>query len=137
MVFRCHWCGCNTLIYLLFILLSGLSAWEEVQQLVQRGSWKREDYRYPEWNTKHDSIWKNFDSHHLCFGLFVLVIFFIMASKSYVSLTDLTGLSLADMQPVRIAIDIIFNWLVFFRIRNIFMHIVFKRKPLWAYLYKL
>ena len=44
--------------FVLIISLGILSAWEEVQQLVQRGSWKREDYRYPEWKTDWRT-WKN------------------------------------------------------------------------------
>ena len=107
------------LVIVLFVLLAGLSAWEEVQQLVQRGSWKREDYRYPEWTTKRDSIWKNFDSHHFAFGAFVLVMFSLM--------------SLVKLEWWMIPIA----WYLFFHLRNIFMHIVFKRKPIWAYLYKL
>lgn len=60
------------MVYLL-IILAILSAWEEVHQLTQRGSWKREDYRYPEWFTDVKGKWKNWDSHHFAFGLFVLV----------------------------------------------------------------
>ena len=107
------------LVIILFVLLSGLSAWEEVQQLVQRGSWKREDYRYPEWTTNYNSIWKNFDSHHFAFGAFVIVMFSLM--------------SLVKIEWWMIPIV----WLVFFRVRNIFLHIIFKKKPIWAYLYKL
>lgn len=106
------------MIYLL-IILALLSAWEEVQQLVQRGSWKREDYRYPEWTTKHDSIWKNFDSHHFAFGLFVLVMFFVMS----------IGTITWYLVPV--------YWFGFFKVRNIGLHIIFKKKPLWGYLWKL
>jgi len=103
------------MIYLL-ALLGILSAWEETAQLVQRGSWRREDYRYPEWKTNYNSIWKNFDSHHLNFGLLVLVMFFAM------SVDTITWY----LVPV--------YWIGFFYVRNIGMHIVFKKKPLWKYL---
>ena len=106
-------------VIILLVLLAGLSAWEEVQQLVQRGSWKREDYRYPEWPTDYNTWKKNFDSHHFAFGAFVLVMFSLM--------------SLVKLEWWMIPIA----WLVFFRVRNIFLHIIFKKKPIWAYLYKL
>ena len=127
------------MIYLL-IILALLSAWEEVQQLVQRGSWKREDYRYPEWKTPHHAFWKNFDSHHLCFGLFVLVmmIAFVGGFTPCLISTPLfqfVGISLTRM--ITLPIDIIIYWYLYFKVRNIGMHIIFKRKPLWEYLYKL
>jgi len=63
------------MIVLFLILLSFFGAWEETQQLIQRGSWKREDYRIPIWQTDWKSWKKNFDSHHVSNGLFVLVMF--------------------------------------------------------------
>lgn len=106
------------MIYLLFILLAGLSAWEEVQQLVQRGSWKREDYRYPEWFTDVKGKWKNWDSHHFAFGLFVLVMFFTMS----------VGTIIWYLVPL--------YWGGFMYVRNIGLHIIFKKKPIYTYLYK-
>ena len=103
---------------LIIILLAYFSAWEEVQQLVQRGSWKREDYRVSIWATDWDGQWKIFDSHHVAFGLFVTT-FFIYAYFGILTLW---------LVPVYIA--------VFWYLRNIFMHIVLKRKPLWEYLYR-
>ena len=103
--------------YLLIILLGILSAWEEVQQLVQRGSWKREDYRYPEWKTPYNSIWKNFDSHHTAFGAFVVV---MSLSFYFIKLDSIWYTPLV--------------WLGFFYVRNIAMHIIFKKKPIYSYL---
>ena len=107
------------MIYIIFaiIILSLLSAWEEGQQLIQRGSWKREDYKFPIWETAWDGKWKLFDSHHLAFGLFVLVMF------SAMSLVKIDWWMIVPY------------WIVFFYFRNIFLHIVFKRKPLWKYIY--
>ena len=93
-----------------------LSAWEEVQQLIQRGSWKREDYRVSIWATDWSGQWKLFDSHHLAFGAFILVMF------TFVYFADIVWWSI----PI--------YWAVFFYLRNIWMHIVFKRKPIWWYL---
>jgi len=102
-------------IYLI-ALLGLLSGWEEIQQLIQRGSWKREDYRYPEWQIDYRSRWKNFDSHHVAFGLFVLVMF----------LTMCVGSLTWYLTPL--------YWIGFFYVRNIALHIIFKKKPLWKYL---
>lgn len=106
--------------YLIIFLLALFSAWEEVQQLIQRGSWKREDYRYPEWFTDVKGKWKNFDSHHTAFGLFVVV---MSLSFYFIKLDSIWYTPLV--------------WLGFFYVRNIFMHIVFKVEPIWAYLWKL
>ena len=105
------------MIYLL-IILAILSAWEEVQQMVQRKSWKREDYRYPEWTTKHDSIWKNWDSHHFAFGLFILAMFFAM------SISAITWY----LVPL--------YWFGFMQVRNIGLHIIFKKHPDWDKIFK-
>ncbi len=101
------------------ILLATLSAWEEVQQLIQRGSWKREDYRIPIWETKWDGKWKLFDSHHVAFGLFILV---MILTLYFAPIKEWW------MMPIAF---ILFWW-----VRNIFMHIVFNKQPLWQYLYK-
>ncbi len=105
------------MVYLL-IILAILSAWEEVHQLTQRGSWKREDYRYPEWFTDVKGKWKNWDSHHVTFGLFVLVMFFAMS----------VGTIIWYLVPL--------YWGGFMYVRNIGLHIIFKKKPIYTYLYK-
>lgn len=104
------------------IVLGSLSAWEEIQQLVQRGSWKKDMfYDFLFWNTDWKTIWKNFDSHHIAFGLFIAV---LGLSFYYVSLNELWHVPLF--------------WLWFFYVRNAFMHIFFRRKEYrqWEYLYK-
>jgi hypothetical protein len=106
------------MITLGIILLAIISAWEETQQLIQRGSWKREDYRIPIWETKWDSKWKLFDSHHVAFGLFILV---MILTLYFAPIKEWW------MMPI--------TFVLFWWIRNIFMHIVFKRQPLWQYLY--
>lgn len=114
---------------ILLVLLGILSAFEEVQQLIQRGSWKREDYRYPEWFTDVNGKWKNWDSHHFAFGLFVLIMFEILIS--YLPKWMFINHWLVEQLWVYI------YWQGFFYFRNIFMHIVFKKKPLWVYLWKI
>lgn len=103
----------------LFVLLAGLSAYREVQILIERGSWNKEDYRDMFWHTDWKTWKKDLDSFHVSGGAFALVMFGLM------SLIQISWW----MIPIA--------WYLFFKIRNIFMHIVFKRKPLWSYLYKL
>lgn len=119
------------------IILAMLSAYEETQQLIQRGSWKKEDYWIPIWETKWDGFWKLFDSHHLAFGAFVLVMSHLL----------ITGLNWAIAESIYSFIgleasaflvevtNVIILWVFFFYIRNIFMHIVFPKKDRkWIYL---
>jgi len=106
---------------LIIFLLGMLSAWEEIQQLVQRGSWKKEDYySFLFWDTAWDGKLKLFDSHHIAFGLFVLV---MVLGFYFIRINELWHLPLI--------------WIFIFWIRNIGMHILFKKKPIWKYLYTL
>lgn len=103
------------MIYLL-IILAILSAYREVQILIERGSWRKEDYRNIFWYTDWKSWLKNFDSFHVSNGLFVLVMFFAM------SIDTITWY----LVPL--------YWLGFFYVRNIGLHIIFKKKPIYSYL---
>lgn len=104
-------------ILFFMILLSGLAAWEEVQQLIQRQSWAKENYRIPYWQTNWKTWKKNFDSHHVSYGLFVLVMF--------------TSMWFIELELWQVPV----YWFVFFYLRNIWMHIVFKKEPEYKYLY--
>ena len=104
--------------FLLLIPLAMTSAWEEIQQLVQRKSWRQEDYsNYLFWNTDPLTWKKNLDSHHIAFGAFIVIVCLCLF---FINLTQWW------MMPI--------VWVVFFWLRNIFMHIIFKKKPLWKYL---
>lgn len=107
------------MIYLIatsIIILGFLGGWEEVQQLVQRGNWLRKDYRYPEWFTDAKTWKKNLDSHHVAYGAFILAMCFA------ISLTYFAWY----FAPL--------YWVGVFYVRNITLHIIFKKKPLWKYL---
>lgn len=96
-------------------ILSILSAYREVKVLIDRGSWKKEDYRNIYWDIDWKSKFKDFDSHHASYGLFILVMLFALGITWY-------------LVPV--------YWFGFFYIRNLGLHIIFKKKPIWNYLYK-
>ncbi len=116
------------MIYIWIILLIAILAWREVQILIDRGSWKAEDYRKLFWYTDWKSKWKNWDSFHVSNGLATILILLIGASKSYASFMEFIIPLLADVQPVGIALDIIIYWLIWMQIRNLFIHVVYKRR---------
>jgi hypothetical protein len=125
---------------ILIIVLALLSSWEELQQLVQRGSW-RKDMFYPFlfWETKWNSKWKLFDSHHIAFGLFILVMCIILRIDSYSPCDSITWLTRGNfnLPPfLKISIDVILTWWFFFYIRNLGLHIIFRRSYYrqWKYI---
>ena len=111
----------SLMIFIIIILLLALfSAWEEIQQLVQRRSWSKENfYSFLFWDTAWDGKWKLFDSHHVAFGLFVVV---MVLGFYFINLKALWQL------PV--------IWALFFYLRNIFMHIVLNKNKDYGYLYR-
>lgn len=115
------------MIYVWIILLIAVLAWREVQILIDRGSWTGTS-RIPLWYTDWKDKWKNWDSFHVSNGIATILILLIGASKSYASLTEFIIPSLADVQPVGIALDIIIYWLIWMQIRNIFMKVNYRKK---------
>ena len=115
------------MIYVWVGLLIAVLAWREVQILIDRDSWKAENYRKLFWYTHWKSKWKNWDSFHVSNGLATILILLIGASKSSASLTGLIIPSLVDVQPVGIALDIIIYWLIWMQLRNLFMHKIYKK----------
>ena len=119
---------------ILIVLLIAVVSWREVQILIDRGSWKAEDYHKLFWYIHWESKWKNFDSFHVASGLFVLILVYILYTSP--NIPELLNPILALFSDIRLffAFDIIIYWFLFHWLRNIFMHIVFKVKPEWKYL---
>ena len=69
---------------ILIILLIAVLSWREVQILIDRGSWKAEDYHKLFWYTEHNSMWKDWDSFHFASGLAVLIICIIITTPDAV-----------------------------------------------------
>ena len=116
---------------ILFILLCLLASWEEINQLIREGSWEpiKKDFWIPIWQTAWDGKWKLFDSHHLSYGLFVLVMFIFL---QYHDNKTITLNILGNFKDVAL---ILIHWWLFFYIRNLGMHIIFrKRNRQWKYL---
>lgn len=115
--------------FISFTLLALLSAYEEVQQLIQRGSWHDYMTWLPIWNTDWQGFWKLLDSHHAVFGAFVLVFAFVLRLQPKNFFTWKSKF-LTDTAHVVII------WYAFFYIRNLGMHIIFMNPDFirWKYL---
>src|SRR5574338_1341665 len=105
-------------VLLIILLLSFFSAWEELQQLIQRGDWNRKDfYSFLFWDTAWNDKWKLFDSHHIAFGLFVVT---MILGFYFIRINKFWHLPLL--------------WILFFYLRNVFMHVVLTKKKDFGYL---
>jgi len=116
------------MIYIWLILLIAVLSYREVLHLIQRGSWNDWDYHNIYWYTEHNSKWKDFDSYHASNGLATLII--IEMVISYLPIISYIG----NRGFIGIQLHVIAYWLIWMWIRNIWMHIVFKREPKWKYL---
>ena len=116
---------------ILIVVLALLSSWEEINELYRDGSWKR-DMFYPLlfWETNPNSKWKNFDSKHVSFGAFVLVMCIILRFWEFpFNIFECS-------QTLNTIAQVIALWVFFFYIRNLGMHIILRRKSFrqWKYL---
>jgi len=119
------------MIEIYIILLGLLSAWEEINELIRDRSWDRDMfYSFLFWDSNPNSRWKNFDSKHFSFGLFALVLC-IMITTCTSSVYFWLGSYILS-----ISISTIINWWGFFYIRNLGMHILFRKNAFrqWKYL---
>lgn len=112
-----------------FIILALLSSYEEIMQLIQRGSWHIGMTWLPVWETAWDGTWKLFDAHHFIFGLFVLAFAFTLRMKPKYFFKF-------ENQLLTDGLHIVLTWWAFFWIRNIGMHILFMNSEFirWKYL---
>lgn len=115
---------------LAMLILGLLLGYREVQILCDRLSWRWDDYKkHLYWFTnQNDKKVSNKDSFHISNGVVVTIISLSFA----VNIVLLLGL-----MWWWIPILTVVNWLFIFRVRNVAMHIVFKKKPIWAYLWKI
>ena len=116
---------------ILFVLLGLLSSWEEINQLVQRGSWQKDMfYSFLFWETKWNSKWKLFDSHHLAFGLFAFVMCILLVTCTNEFFYWIS-------QFVTDILHITAYWYFFFYIRNLGLHIIFRKNVFRQFKYLL
>ena len=123
-MYRKKWVG-----FLLIILSIIIAAYREVQILIDRGSWKAKNYWDVFWY-KAQTGWKRlFDSFHASNGLYVLIISYLLAdSKKYQFFT------LEFLKDFELYVITIIYWITWMYVRNIGMHIIFKKEPEWKYL---
>ena len=120
-----------------FVMLALLSAYEEIMQLIQRGSWHIGMTWLPIWETAWDGKWKLFDSHHFIFGLFVLAFACVLRMQpKYFFKLQLRFFSDKWNTWITEGMHIVIVWWAFFWIRNIGMHVLFMRSEYirWEYL---
>ena len=118
------------MIWIILITIALLIAcslgYREVQVLIERGSWKWKDYRKRlYWFTNQVGEDKDKDSFHISNGFTVALISLLEALVLYFALHLIWWW---------IPIYTVIFWVGQFWIRNIWMHIVSKKKPLWNYL---
>ena len=118
------------MIWIILIVMAGLIAcslgYREVQVLIERGSWKWEDYwKGLYWFTNQVGIDKDKDSFHVSNGFTVLIISLLESLVLYFAY---------HLEWWWIPVYTVIFWIGQFWIRNIWMHIVSKKKPLWRYL---
>ena len=111
----------NSKLIYLFLFIVGIS-YREVQILIDRGSWKKKDYWIPLWYIKWTSKWKNFDSFHFIMGLSLFLL--LEWAIDYLPTYDFTFVA----GWINDQIWVIAYWLTLYQIRNLFMHVIFKRK---------
>ena len=111
-------------IWFYLILLIAVLSWREVQILIDRGSWKAKDHKKLFWYIEQKGFKRLWDSFHVSNGILTFLILIIWASNSYASLIEFIIPSLADVQPMGFALDIIIYWLIWMQIRNLFMKIL-------------
>ena len=116
---------------MIWIILLGLIAgWRECQILCERGSWYYANFRNWFWFTNQaDKKASNWDSFHVSNGLFALVLCISLA-------TCTNEFFYWVSQFITDALHIIAYWWFFFYIRNLGLHIIFRRKAFrqWKYL---
>ncbi len=119
------------------ILLGLLSAWEEINELYRDGSWDREMfYPFLFWDTNPNSKLKNFDSKHVSFGAFALVMCItILNCAEYCAFSAGLFSFISFSWILNTIAQIIALWWFFFYVRNIGMHILLRRKNFrqWKY----
>jgi len=117
------------MIYIWLILLIAVLSWREVQILIDRGSWNDWDYHNLFWYTRWQYKWKDWDSFHVSNGLATLIIIeMVIDNLLQIPIAQYVG------EFVQVQLHVLIYWVLWMWIRNIWMHVVFKREPEWKYL---
>jgi len=112
---------------LLIIVSIIIIAYREVQILIDRGHWKAKDYWDIFWY-KAQSGWRRlFDSFHASNGLYTLIICYLLAE-------NYQWISLSFLKDFEIYVITTIYWVTWMYVRNVGMHIIFKKEPEWKYL---
>lgn len=114
------------IIIIALLLIACSLGYREVQILIERGSWSWDNYRkILYWFTSQVGKDKDKDSFHVSNGFTVLIISVLASLVLYFAY---------QLSWWWIPIYTVIFWLGIFWVRNIWMHIVSKKKPLWYYI---
>ena len=114
------------LVIIGLILIACSLGYREVQIIIERGDWRWEDYwKKLYWFTKQTGEDKDKDSFHISNGFTVTLISLLASLVLYFAL---------HLEWWWIPVNAVIFWVGIFWIRNIWMHIVSKKKPIWQYL---
>ena len=97
-------------------------SYREVQILIDRGSWRKENLRFnPYWYLPQDKWYKNFDSYHSSNGLIVLILVYLFTTS--MSLTS----DILMNRALNLTISVSIYWVIIMQIRNLGMKIIYKK----------
>jgi len=105
------------MVYVWLFLLIAVLSWREVQILIDRKSWKKENLRFnPYWYIDWKRWYKNFDSYHVSGGLVTLIIIYLIRDDLW--------------QPIELyePLYIVAYWLIWMQLRNFFMKGIYDNK---------
>ena len=115
--------------YVSLILLIFVMSYREVQILIDRGSWKKENLRFnPYWYIPQDKWYKNFDSFHVANGLAVLLILGLVfiGDDLFTTSMSLTSDILMN-RALNLTISVSIYWVIIMQIRNLVMKLIYKK----------
>ena len=107
------------MIYLIIFIIA--LSYREVQNLIERGSWREYQYWIIIWGRDwYDKWYKNFDSFHVMNGIMILVLSAFI--EQYYKVIDLNFLG--DFKGIAL---IIIYWFAIMYLRNVLLHVIFSR----------
>ena len=115
------------MIFLYLSILALIAGWREVEILIQRGSYKPENFWNVYWNWKpvFMNIKIKIDSFHFANGLFVLAMCIMLRFEGNILWFDGTWGLIAQVVAL---------WLYYMYIRNIMLHIILPKKKRWFFI---
>ena len=108
--------------YVYLIALIFVMSYREVQILIDRKSWRKENLRFnPYWYIPQDKWYKNFDSYHTSWGIALVLILEMVIHY-------LPMYTFGVQHWLMIQAWVVVYWLAISQLRNLFMYAIYKRE---------